>query len=306
MIAVDTLPLHFDAEMPAIMWEVLSTLPGLGDEQIQIQISNRKILIGLLEALGVSDITTATRLIDKLDKLPRDEIAKLLAEQCSMNAEAINKALKLASIKTPDARFIEQVHAIGVDSPAMNEGVQELAFVMGQLAHLPGGAVMADLSIVRGLDYYTGTVCRELRFVDDPGYGSICSGGRYDDLAGSYINKHLPGVGISVGFSRLFDRIRMKGNLPALPFSPADVLVVLPSEERRSLAADTARTLRERGFNVEVFHAPSKLKRQMAYAEKKGIPYVWFPPFEDGAAHEVKDMAEGKQLEADPANWMPV
>ena len=304
VIAVDTLPLHFDAEMPAIMWEVLSTLPGLGDEQIQIQISNRKILIGLLEALGVSDITTATRLIDKLDKLPRDEIAKLLAEQCSMNAEAINKALKLASIKTPDARFIEQVHAIGVDSPAMNEGVQELAFVMGQLAHLPGGAVMADLSIVRGLDYYTGTVY-ETRFVDDPGYGSICSGGRYDDLAGSYINKHLPGVGISVGFSRLFDRIRMKGNLPDLPFSPADVLVVLPSEERRSLAADTARTLRERGFNVEVFHAPSKLKRQMAYAEKKGIPYVWFPPFEDGAAHEVKDMAEGKQLEADPANWMP-
>ena len=175
---------------------------------------------------------------------------------------------------------------------------------MDQLAHIPTGGVVADLSIVRGLDYYTGTVY-ETRFVDDPTYGSICSGGRYDDLASNYINRTLPGVGISIGFSRLFDRIRQKQQLPALGISPADIMVVMPSEDRRAAAQSTAHTLRQRGFNVEVFHSGSKLKRQMAYAEKKGIPYVWFPPFDDSAEskHEIKNMTTGEQASADPESW---
>ena len=135
--------------------------------------------------------------------------------------------------------------------------------------------------------------------------GSVCSGGRYDDLAGSFINKHLPGVGISIGFSRLFDVIRQtRPDLMKIgPKSPADILMVLPGEDRRADAAATARTLRTRGFKVEMYHAPQKLKKQLSYAEKKGIPYVWFPPFEEGAAHEVKEMATGTQTQADPKEW---
>lgn len=302
VIALDNLPLHFDAEMPAIIWEVLSSLPGLEDEKIQIQISNRKILMGFLEAKNVKKITEVTRLIDKIDKLPLAHLKNLLIEQADLSEDVIAPLLELAQIKTTDASFADQVCALGVTGQTMEEGIDELSFVMDQLSHLPSGAVVADLSIVRGLDYYTGTVY-ETRFVNNPGYGSICSGGRYDDLASNYINKNLPGVGISIGFSRLFDHVRQSARLPQYGVSPADIMVVLPSEEQRAVAAETAQTLRARGYNVEMFHAPSKIKRQMAYAEKKGIAYVWFPPFEDGAIHEVKDMQNGQQAEATPEQW---
>ena len=156
---------------------------------------------------------------------------------------------------------------------------------------------MPTLTIVRGLDYYTGTVY-ETQLLDVPEFtGSVCSGGRYDDLAGSYINKHLPGVGISIGFSRLFDVLRQNGKIEAGPSSPAKVLVVLPEEEQRGVMNEVAQTLRKRGINTETAHG-GKLKKQIAYAEKKGIPYVWFPA--DG---QVKDMASGEQTDADAESW---
>ncbi len=303
VIGVDSLPMHFDAEIPAIIWEVLASLPGMEEEKIQIQVSNRKILIGLLETLGCEDIITATRIVDKLDKLDKNHIIALLRDDAKLSDDDCKTVLALASIKSFDSSFADKVKALGVESETMAEGVEELAFVMDQLADLPEGSVVADLSIVRGLDYYTGTVY-ETRFVNDPGYGSICSGGRYNDLASNYINRHLPGVGISIGFSRLFDRIRQKGQLPALGISPADVMVVLPSEEQRPLANKTARTLRQRGYNVEVFHSGSKIKKQLSYAERKGIPYVWFPPFDDSSdTHEVKDMQNGEQTPAEASTW---
>ena len=184
----------------------------------------------------------------------------------------------------------------------MTTGIEELSFVMEQLKHLGDGAIV-DLSIVRGLDYYTGTVY-ETQLLDVPEFtGSVCSGGRYDDLASSYINKKLPGVGISIGFTRLFDVLRQHGKIEAGAKSPADVLVALPSEDRRAEASATARALRERGMNVELYHAPQKIGKQIGYAEKKGIPYVWFPPFEDGLEHEVKNMETGDQVKADPKDW---
>ena len=164
------------------------------------------------------------------------------------------------------------------------------------------GAVVADLSIVRGLDYYTGTVYETQLFGDDnePLFtGSVCSGGRYDDLAGNYINKHLPGVGISIGFTRLFDVLRQSGKITPGPKSPAKVLVVLPEEDQRAAMNEVARTLRENGINTETAHG-GKLKKQIAYAEKKGIPYIWFP-----ADAQVKDMATGEQTDADPNDWKP-
>ena len=176
-----------------------------------------------------------------------------------------------------------------------------MKFVTDNLKHLHNGGMVADLGIIRGLDYYTGTVL-EARFKDGPAL-SIGGGGRYDDLAGSFINQKLPGIGVSIGLTRLFGLLMDQGYIKPGAKSPADILVVLPDEDRRAVATETARTLRTRGYKVEMYHRAAKVKNQLAYAEKKGISHVWFPPFKDGQAHEVKDMESGIQLEADPQHW---
>jgi histidyl-tRNA synthetase len=300
VIAVDNLPLHFDAEVPSIMIEILQ---GLDIGAFQMQLSNRKILMGFLAGLGITDSAEVLRTIDKKDKIGGDDgVRKLLHSTGLLTDQQIEKIIGFTHIKTPDSSFAGQVRALGVTHETLEQGLNELVFVMDNLQHLQKDLVVADLSIVRGLDYYTGTVY-ETRFIDDPHYGSICSGGRYEDLAGSYINKHLPGVGISIGFSRLFDYMRTKNNWNPTRKTPTDILVVLPAEDRRHMAADTARILRARGFNVELYHADQKLSKQLGYAEKKGIPFVWFPPFDEAGAHEIKDMTNGTQTKADPHTW---
>jgi histidyl-tRNA synthetase len=194
---------------------------------------------------------------------------------------------------------------MGVQHPTLESGLNELKQVIDQLRALGiDGRFKVDLSIARGFDYYTGTVY-EGRFDDNPGFGSVVAGGRYEDLAGAFINKKLPGVGISIGFSRLFAKLLQDKMITATRRSPADLLIVLPSEERREDMLVTAQGLRKRGFKVETYHAPQKIGKQMSYAEKKGIPYVWFPPFDEGGGHEVKDMASGAQQPADVATWKP-
>lgn len=292
VINVDHLPLHFDAEMPAIIYEVLA---GLNIGRFQIRISNRKILLGLLDALGIQDPLPVTRTIDKLDKLGQNQVRTLLKQENGLHSEQVDSVLLV--IQTEDLNMILP------QNQRMQEGIDELQFVLNQLQHLPEDAVKADLSIVRGLDYYTGTVY-ETQLLDIPEFtSSVCSGGRYDDLAGAYINKHLPGVGISIGFTRLFEVLKHHGYIKSGPKCPTDVLVVLPSEEQRELASQTARILRQNGYKIELYHAPQKIGKQLAYAEKKGIRYVWFPPFDAHGSHEVKDMNNGKQTSTDPHTW---
>ncbi|MEM7650758.1 MAG: histidine--tRNA ligase [Pseudomonadota bacterium] len=288
VINVDNLPIHFDAEVASICYEALASL-DIG--RVQLRISNRKILLGLMEALEIEDPVPVTRFIDKLEKLGREEIEPLLTKEVGLSDTQTAEIIALAG--TTDLSNIE------AQNDMMREGLEELSFVMDNLKHLGDGA-RADLSIVRGLDYYTGTVY-ETQLLDVPEFtGSVCSGGRYDDLAGSYINKHLPGVGISIGFSRLFDVLKQSGKIEAGAKSPALVLMALPEEETRAAASETARTLRDKGINVEQYHAPQKIGKQIAYAEKKGIRYVWFP-FADG--HKVKDLESGDQVDADAKAW---
>jgi histidyl-tRNA synthetase len=302
VINIDQLPLHFDAEVPAIMYDILRRLE-VGN--FQIRVSNRKILEGYLRGLGIEDTITAIRLVDKLDKIGEDGVLSSLQSDLNLPREVALRCLALASIRTTDLSFVERVRALGVASDLLNEGLEELAFIIEALHTLPEGTLLADLSIARGFNYYTGTVY-ETRLLEFPTIGSICSGGRYENLAGAFINRKLPGVGISLGLTRLFAKLVAEKRLPLGPKCPTHVLVIFPRAERREEATRTANELRERGLNVEMYHSPSKIAQQMRYASRKGIPYVWFPPFEEGGVHEVKDMASEQQVVADPATWNPL
>jgi histidyl-tRNA synthetase len=293
VVAVDSLPLTFDAELPVIAYEALA---AVGTGNVQLQVSNRKILDGYLRGLGVEDPIAAIRLIDKLDKMGEKKVLE------SLSAIGLDeRALAIGRIRTGDASFVEKVRALGVSHALLDQGLDELAFVMQNLRDVPA---VADLSIARGFDYYTGSIY-EARLVDFPQIGSICSGGRYDDLAGSYINRKLPGVGISIGLTRLFAKLVGAGVVLGAGKSPTQVLVVYPKAELLANCQKVARTLRDRGLNVELYHAPSKLGDQIRYASRKGIPFVWFPPFEEGGKHEVKNLVTSAQAEADPSSWNP-
>ncbi len=301
VINVDNLPLHFDAEMPLIIWDVLV---ALGITDVRLHISNRKILDGFLCGLGIADIQTTIRTLDKLDKIGADGVTAQLTAQ-GLAPDVVARALRLSQIKTADNSFAAQVAALGVQHKTLQQGLDELSFVMNYLQDLPAGSVVADLSIARGFDYYTGTVY-EGRFINYPDYGSVVAGGRYDDLASGYINKKLPGVGISLGLTRLFAKMIKEGRLPEARPVPTDVLIVLANDDMRPAAQTLARQFRQRGINAEVYHAPQKFDRQLSYADKKQIPYVWFMPLDEQTAHRVKNMASGTQVDADAARWQPI
>ena len=297
VVNIDELPLHFDAELPAVMFEAYQKL---NIPAVKLKISNRKIVMGFLQGLRVTDTGLVTRTLDKLDKIGADNVIKILTES-GLSTQVAEQCLKLVAIHSNDAAFADAVRGLNVNNETLNIGLSELSFVMKNLSHLPPSSVVADLGIIRGLDYYTGTIL-EASF-KDLGGSSIGAGGRYDDLAGTFINQKLPGIGVSIGLTRLFGRLMDEGLIKPLAPSPTQILVILPEESRRESAQNTARILRSRGFNVEVFHSDAKIKRQMSYAEKKNIPFVWFPPFKDGQAEEVKDMRTGTQSTADPATW---
>ena len=293
VINLDHTPIHFDAELPRIVHEVLTSfdLPPW-----TINVNNRKVLQGFYEGLGIEEPLDVIRAVDKIDKLGVDGVAALLTDR--LRPAQLESVLDLAQLRNSGP---EDVRKLGVRSALLDEGLDELDFVLGELSDLP--EVIADFSIARGLDYYTGTVY-EGKFTDWPEYGAICSGGRYEDLAGSFIRRRLPGVGMSIGFSRIFARMLSAGLLNTGPSTPADILVVLPPD-RRPTATTTAKTLRANGYNVELYHQADKVAKQIRYASRKGIPFVWFPPFEEGRPHEVKDLATGAQTTADPATWSP-
>ncbi len=295
VINVDNLPLSFDAEIPAVIYEVLE---GLEIGRVQIRISNRKILLGLLAHLEIEDVVSVTRIIDKIEKLNREQIEELLSQE-GLSQDQIDKILYLAQTKGN----ADNINAINIENDMMREGVEELIYVLKNLSHLPDHAVIGDLSIVRGLDYYTGTVY-ETQLLDVPEFdGSVCSGGRYDDLAGSFIKKHLPGVGISIGFSRLFDVIRQSRPdlLKVGAKSPTDILVYTENPELTSEVTKAAQTLRERGYNVETYHTVKKWEKHFKYADKKGIPHIMY--VNDGGAFEVKDLVSGEQKKSSPQDW---
>jgi histidyl-tRNA synthetase len=295
----DTLAPHHEAEMPLVIGDALRSLPI---PPVRIQVNNRKICEGFYRGIGLTDPEAALRAVDKLDKIGPAKVAELLAETAGASEAQAKACLALAEISAPDASFADAVRALGVTDPLLDEGVEELVRVVETAAAHSPGLCVADLRIARGLDYYTGTVY-ETQMVGYERFGSICSGGRYDNLASSGAAR-FPGVGISIGVTRLLGLLFGAGALSVSRDVPTCVLVAVTSEEQRPASNRVAEALRRRGVPTEVSPSAAKFGKQIRYAERRGIPYVWFPGTE-GAADEVKDIRSGEQVAAAAGEWTP-
>jgi histidyl-tRNA synthetase len=301
IVGRDTLAFHHDVEVARVMLEALSRLDFLPG--FRLQVNNRKLIQGFYTGLGASDIDEVMRLVDKLDKLPEEEVHRLLVAEAGLTAEQADACLALSRICTTDDAFVAQVRALGVEHPLLDEGLEELATLVTACAPLADERVRitADLKIARGLDYYTGTVF-ETRLDGYESLGSICSGGRYDALASDGRTTY-PGVGISLGVSRLLVPLVGKGVLRADRAVPSAVLVALTDDDDRASSDEVAAALRASGVPCEVAPTASRFGKQIRFAERRGIPYVWFVS-SDGT-HQVKDIRSGEQVPADPATWTP-
>ncbi len=301
VVARDSLPFHHDVEVARVMAAALGGLAFL--PKLRLQINNRKLIEGFYRGLGAADVPAVMRIVDRLDRLPVGQVGKLLVEEAGLTIEQAEKCLQLASIRSTDSTFVSRVWKLGVAHELLDEGLTELAATIDGCAGLGSDRlrVEADLSIARGLDYYTGTVF-ETRMAGFEQLGSICSGGRYDSLA-SDGKVTYPGVGISLGVTRLLMPLLQRGLLSGSRSVPSAVLVAVPDEDARRSCDRIAAKLRARGIPTEVAPTAQRFGKQIRYAERRGIPYVWFPGG-DGA-HEVKDIRSGAQVPADPAAWLP-
>ncbi|GIJ10244.1 histidine--tRNA ligase [Micromonospora andamanensis] len=299
IVGRDTLATHHEAEMPLVVGDALRSLPI---PPIRIQVNNRKICEGFYRGIGLTDPEAALRAVDKLDKIGPAGVTELLATTAGASEAQAKAVLSLAEISAPDASFADAVRALGVSDPLLDEGVEELVRVVETAAAHSPGLCVADLRIARGLDYYTGTVY-ETQLIGYERFGSICSGGRYDNLA-SAGTARFPGVGISIGVTRLLGLLFGAGALSVSREVPTCVLVAVTNEDLRAASDSIAGALRSRGIPTEVSPSAAKFGKQIRYAERRGIPYVWFPGA-DGAPDEVKDIRSGEQRTAAPGEWTP-
>jgi histidyl-tRNA synthetase len=294
----DSLPFHYEVELPLVVADALRSLPI---PPIRIQVNNRKIPEGLCRGLGIEDFPAVLRTVDKLAKIGPRRVRDLLVEEVGCTPAQADACLTVAGIRTTDESFVAQVAALGVTDPVLDEGLDELTRVITAGRAEAEGLFVADLSIARGLDYYTGTVY-ETVLVGHEGIGSICSGGRYDALVHDGSTSY-PGVGLSVGVTRLVGRLFGQQALSISRKVPTCALVALPDEAARPRCERIAAALRARGIAAHVAPAPDKYGKQIRFAERRGIPYVWFP--QDGAADQVRDIRSGDQVEADVGSWLP-
>ncbi len=296
VVSRDTLPFHFDTEMPLVIGDVFKSLP-IPDATILV--NNRKVCEGFYRGLGLEDTAQVLRTVDKLDKIGPEKVAAALVETAGATDAQAAACLALAEISTTDGSFADRVRALGVTDPLLDEGLSELLQVVETANEHAPGLVRAELKIARGLDYYTGTVY-ETQLKGYERFGSITSGGRYDNLA-SVGNTRFPGVGISIGVSRLLGLLFGQDALTVSRSVPTCVVVALPSEDQRAACDRIAASLRRRGIATEVAPTAAKFGKQIQFADRRGIPYVWFP----GETGTVKDIRSGEQVEADPETWQP-
>lgn len=302
VIGDEVLADHFEVEIPLVMVQAFDALRELGVPEAGIVANNRKLLEGFARGLGLDDVTSVLRAIDKLDKIGPEKVEELLIETAGADQTQAKQCLRLAEIESGTSAFAEDVVALGVEHPLLNEGIATLVALLDSANRLHPGAVKAQLKIARGLDYYTGTVY-ETFLKGHESLGSVASGGRYDALAKTD-KKVYPGVGMSLGVSRLMSRlVGANRALTATRGVPTAVLVAVTAEDQRPEADQIATALRRRGIPVDVSPSADKFGKQIRFAERRGIPFVWFPSTETGS--EVKDIRTGEQVSADPDLWAP-
>ena len=291
-----------EAEIPAIIYRVFR---GFGLKRFQIRVNNRKILNGFYAMQGLSEKSgEIMRTVDKLDKIGPEKVRMILVDTCLLTESQADEILHFIAITGTNAQVLAALEGYAGRNEVFDRGLEELKAVTANLSAfgVPEENFAVDLTIARGLDYYTGTVY-ETTLLDHPEIGSVCSGGRYDDLAGYYTDKALPGVGISIGLTRLFYVLDEQGLLnPQLPSAPADALV-LPMTADTAAAISLAETLRTAGVRVQLYGEQKKFKQKMSYADKLGVPFAVLLG-EDEIAEgvcSVKDMRSGEQVKLAPA-----
>ena len=296
IIGLDELSLFYDAEMPSVIYHVFKEL-DFGP--FTIRLNNRKILNGFFRSIGLEDrITEVLRTIDKLDKIGEENVRKELTELGVSDVQT-DRILQLIHLDGEADEILSSLESFGVEDEVFEAGVAEMKEVVRnmRLLGMPDESFKLDLTIARGLDYYTGTVY-ETTLNDFPKLGSICSGGRYDNLTGYYTKQRMPGIGISIGLTRLFSQLKEEGIIKPECRTLVEALVVPMGKDQMEAALKTAAALRDAGIRTDVFYQEKGMKQKMKYASRLGIPYVVLIGEEEAnnGTVSVKNMDEGRQV----------
>ena len=298
IIGDETLDIINDAELPAVIY---STFKKLGFDNFTIKINNRKILNGLYESIGQKENSVEImRIIDKIDKIG-EEAVKQEIEELGVPSEDIEKIINFIKIDGNSDEKLSKLQNLQIENETYKKGVEELAEVIKdiRLFRIPEQNFTVDLTIARGLDYYTGTVY-ETFLNEYRELGSVCSGGRYENLAENYTDKKLPGVGISIGLTRLFSKLNELNLIKAEKKSVSDVLII-PMTENMQVPLKLATDLRNLNVNTEIYLNNKKIKAKMKYADKLEIPYVVVIGDEEIESKKIKlkNMTTGEEIELD-------
>ena len=285
-----------EAEIPAIIYQ---TFTALGLKRFQIRVNNRKVLGGFYAMLGLTEKSgDIMRIADKLPKIGAEKVGAMLRDEAGLDPSAVDEILKFIYITGRNNDVLSALEEYRGRHELFDTGLDELNTVVKYLSAfgVPEDHFAVDLTIARGLDYYTGTVY-ETFMTDHPEIGSICSGGRYDNLAEYYTDKQLPGVGISIGLTRLFFVLEEQGYLnDNLITAPADALI-LPMTDDLAPAIELATKLRQAGIRTQLYTEQKKFKQKMAYADRLGVPYILLLGEDEITQGKVslKNMATGEQ-----------
>lgn len=301
IIGFESLSVINDAEILSVIY---STFKALGFNDFTIRLNNRKILNGFFESLKVTDKAEVLRIIDKLEKIGQSAVLSEL-KAVGLSDEDAGSVLKFVNIKGSCSEIIDSLRKMEIQNEMFLEGIDELELVINYIDSfkVPSGNYAIDLTIARGLDYYTGTIYETI-LNQYPSIGSVCSGGRYDNLAQNYTTKKLPGVGISIGLSRLFYQLREAGVLGESKKATPSQILVIPMKETMSQALELATRVRDSGIAAEIYFNEGKIGKKFAYADKLGIPFAVVVGEDEvnTGKYKVKNMSTGEQDELDIDN----
>lgn len=298
IIGNDTLTVVNDAEILSVIY---STFKALGFNDFTIRINNRKILNGFFESMKVSDKAVVLRTIDKLEKIGEKAVlSELMAT--GLSSDDANSVIRFVNIKGNCGEIVNSLRELGIENALFSEGIDELELVVSYIDafKVPSSNYIVDLTIARGLDYYTGTIYETI-LNQYPAIGSVCSGGRYDNLAQNYTNKKLPGVGISIGLTRLFYQLKEAGVLGEMKRATPSKILVIPMMETMAQALEIATKIRDAGISAEIYFNEGKMGKKFSYADKLGIPYVVVVGEDEinTGKFKLKNMTTGEQNELD-------